>query len=625
MVAEQKQFALKIGKRQFVLSDLVFFAVFLAVACFFIVSAPYGLTVTDEVQYQFVCSRLMAGEKLFADNWLIMGMQTMFQYLPFRIYYALLGSVDGLVLAMRYVYVGIKLIFCAYVYLRLRKYGLWGVYAAVFFVGTDLFGIKTMNYYSISAQTVLLVGMLLFIKKDQNPICWCLAGFFFSCCVLASPPIAVLWLLYSVLVGFRVLIKKRERPFLEAYGFILSGKVWLYMMFGICVAAVLFLLLCIVFFTGSNFPAIISGIRSIFDFVSSGTVAGSTFLSVRLYKLSRYAEMMHPALLILSAIVFIGGLILRRFTEKAEKLCVVLLGFLCAGITIRLLLLPYKMVGDASGECGCHPLMPVLPALAAYVFSKNRNRRVFSFLILCMAVALVSDIFSNNSIGALMLPGCVPSVLLLREYWLEQRAVPNEEAKKNKKRKTKKQKNNEIVFRKVWCATACTLLVLFPVSEVWHYVYMARLHETERMFVRSEAPLDAAIESGVLKGVITTAELKENYEKSVRDAEKCRALCKQALLVIDYDTSVYVNAGVPVSTPFLHYLTYSWAREEAWWAAHPEKRPDVVYVPFFTLSYIPYESITPQEYISYFEQNADVTVTEGEIGYIVTVDSWNRS
>ena len=619
MMRKLNQNPLKNDMRKQRLFDLVFVFVFLAAAACFVLTAPLGITSTDEVQYQFVCCRLMAGEKLFADNWLIVGMQPLFQYLPFRIFYALLGGVDGIVLAMRYLYIAVKLIFFVYIYCRLRKYTLWAVFAAAFFAGTDLFGIKTISYYSICPQCILLVGMLLFYREDARPVHWILAGFFLSCGVLVFPPVAAVWLLYCCLTAVRHAAKKRGKPFLAQYDYVLSPRVWRWMLVGICAAAILFFILCALFFTGTDLRAILVGLRSISGFFGDGPLARMSFLAIRASKLKRYLRFMHPALVILTAAAFAGGLIVRRKAVGAQRFFFVALCVLCAAIAVRLLLLPYTKFRDASGDCSCHPLLLAVPALQAYVFTKNKDRRLFGFLLLAIAVSFVADVYSMNALGAFLLPGCVPSVLLLRAYYLEQRTRPAAEVKK----KTGKSRKSSVLVRNAWGIAVCALFVLFPVLEAGHYVYMARLYETERLLVQTDAPLDAKIETGILKGVVTTREIKDNYDKSVRDAETCRRMCKNALFVIDYDTSVYVNAGCPVSTPFLHYLTADYGREEAWWALHPDKRPDVVYIPFFTLSYISHETMSAQEYLQYFREHADITVTEGEIGYFVRIRAWN--
>ncbi len=619
MIGMRNQNPLKDDGQKQRLFDLVFAFVFIAAAACFILTAPYGITNADEVQYQFVCRRLMAGEKLFADNWLIVGMQSVFQYLPFRVYYALRGSTEGIVLAMRYLYIAVKLIFCTYIYLRLRKYALWAVFAAVFFAGTDLFGIKTISYYSICPQCILIVGMLLFLRENAKPIHWILAGFFLSCGVLAFPPAAGVWLVYCVLAAVRVRAKKRGKTLLARYDFVLSGRVWLWMLVGIGVTAILFFALCALFFTGTDVRAVLVGLKAILGFWGPGPLSNISFWGIRISKLRRYVRFMHPALVILTAVVFAGGLLVRRKRPEAQKPLFILLCFLCGVITLRLILLPYTTFRDASGDCSCHPLMVAVPALQAYAFTKNRNRRLFGFLTFTIVLSCITDVYSMNSFGAFLLPGCVPSVLLLREYYQEMRTQPDAGMKKKRTRAGR----SAASVRKARSAAVCALLILFPALEVGHYAYTARLHEVERIFVRSDAPLDARVETGVLKGVLTTRELKENYDKSVLDAETCRKLCNNTLFVIDYDTTVYMNADCPAATPFLHYLTDSYAREEAWWTLHPEKRPDLVYIPFFTLSYITHETMSPQEYLAYFEENADITVTEGEIGYFVRILSWH--
>ncbi len=597
-------------------SDVLFFVLFALLALYFFTTANTGITISDETQYQYVCQRLMRGEKLIADNWMIVGMQTVFQYLPFRAYVLLHGGTQGLILAMRYFYVCVKLCFFLYIYARLREHGFWALAAGVLFVGTDLFGIKTASYYSICVQTVSLTGMALFMHPKEKKFCSVAAGFIFSCSVLVVPVAAAVWVFYSALVLLRAASGKRKDRFLKNYDFILSPRRWVYIFIGICSCALLFLILCAVFFTGVDLSAITSGVKIIFRFVNSSAADGTSFSRIRLSKILTYTRLYHPALLILFAAALIAGMILRRFTSKYNRICFAVMGLLAAALNIRLLLLPEHSLADASGECVSHPLMISLLAAAAYVYTKEKNRRLFAFLALSFSVSLVFDAYSNNSFGSMLLSGSVPAVLLLKAYCTEQWAEI-----KSAEKTVKKPRTNHTAL-KISGAALCAILVLFSGTEIWHYAYMARFHETERLFVRSAAPLDAKIESGALKGVLTTEELKENYEKSVRDTEKIRRICKNTFLSVDYDTSVYLNADLPVASPIPHFFGNDWSREEIWWEMHPEKRPDVVYVPFTTLSYIDYYDPSPEEKIAYFENKAAVSVTEGEFGYILRIDRW---
>ena len=55
---------------------------------------------------------------------------------------------------------------------------------------------------------------------------------------------------------------------------------------------------------------------------------------------------------------------------------------------------------------------------------------------------------------------------------------------------------------------------------------------------------------------------------------------------------------------------------------HPEKRPDIAYVPFSTLSYLEFGDIPAEEKLSYLREHAEIEVTKGEIGYIVEINRW---
>ena len=151
---------------------------------------------------------------------------------------------------------------------------------------------------------------------------------------------------------------------------------------------------------------------------------------------------------------------------------------------------------------------------------------------------------------------------------------------------------------------------------------MSRLLETEHLFLHSDAPIDVIIGRGVLKGIVTSAKVAENYEKAASDAEELRNLCKNRLYVIDYDTFVCLNAGLRYSVPFLHIFTDQWNLEADWWKLYTEKQPDVGYILNFSLSYIYYSRETPEDKLSHLESMAQITVAEGKIGYIVHIDLW---
>ena len=590
--------------------------------------------------------RLLKGDRLFSDDWMIGNLNAVFTYLPYRVYVMLFGGPEGVLLALRYLYYAIKMLLFLYLYLSLREYGAWGVLAGALCMGTDLFGIKTTSYYSVCLNAAVLAGMILFVKRRTVPICHMAAGFLFSCAVIAEPQTALVWLLYSLLVFMAWFLGKRGKPVLKDYTFILSPKAWRNLLYGICAAVVVFLFLCAICFTGTDLKDVFAGLSTMLTYVTFDTAVGYSTTLLRLMKVVKYAFLYNPVLFVMFFVVFIVAVPLHRFTKKHEKLWFSLLVILFMLMSVRLILLPFESEGplpfewitmaffpldDASGECASHPMLLFFIALAAYAFTKERNRRLLAFMLLSFAVSAAVDAFSNNTFGSMLLIASVPSVLLIRDYFKEQWVLRFEQRPETKENKGKvpamkdpEQKSAAKEKRRIG-GYACLLLVLvcfIPSFEIWHWFYMGHMHETERGYCASDAPLDTGIEDGVLKGIITTRELAENYGKSVADAAAIQETGREKLWVIDYDTTVYFNVGVSVCSPAIHLTGSFWGTEEAWWEMYPEKRPDIAYVPFSTLSYLEFGDISSEEKLSYLREHAEIEVTEGEIGYIVKINHW---
>ena len=636
---------ISIGKFRIRFSDCLFLLVFLFLAIYSFAKAPYGITNSDESLFQLYNYRLLKGDHLFSDDWMIGNLTSVFTYLPYRVYTMIFGGPEGVLLALRYLYYAIKMLFFLYLYFRLREYGAWGVLAGAICMGTDLFGMKTTSYYSVCLNAVVLAGMFLFVKRRTAPIYLIAAGFLFSCAVIVEPQTALVWLLYSLLVLIVWFLGKRGKPVLKDYTFILSPKVWRNLLYGICAAAVMFLFSCAICFTGTDLKDIFSGLSTMLTYATFDTAVGYSTTLLRLMKVVKYAFLYNPVLFLAFFVVFIVAVPLHRFTKKHEKLWFSLLVVLFMLMSVRLILLPFESDGplpfelitmaffpldDASGECASHPMLLFFIAFAAYTFTKERSRRLFAFMLLSFAVSAAVDIFSNNTFGSMLLIASVPSVLLIRDYFKEQWALRFErrtETKENKGnasavnspgKSAAKEKPRISGYACLWLALICFI----PSFEIWHWFYMGHMHETERGYCASDAPLDTRIEDGVLKGIITTRELAENNEKSVADAVTINETGREKLWVIDYDTTVYFNAGVSVCSPAIHLTGDFWGTEEAWWEMHPEKRPDIAYVPFSTLSYLEFGDISSEEKLSYLREHAEIEVTEGKIGYIVKINRW---
>ena len=609
-----------IGRFEIGAADAAALLVFALMCVLLFMTAPYGVTEADEPLYQVYEQRLMKGDRLFYDDWTLTPFSTIFNFLPFAAFYHLSSGAEGSLLALRYFFVFLKLFaFCA-VYLSLRKHGRWAVLAACVFTGAFAFGIKTLNYYFVCGCALLFTGMVLFVKKQNSPFSVAAAGFVFSLAVLAEPSIAAIWIIYTLIVIVRAAVKKKNPGTKGRYDFVLSFSVWKNFLFGVLIAAGALFVLCAAFFMRAPLDGLRQGFMNALNDPerSNGFVE---LLKVRLNMISLYAGFFHPSrfwsfIALLPVFIIVG-----RFKKKAAPVFFIILTVLYAAMTLRLLFYPMSEVGFAVGETICHPLPLCLLALCAYSYTRHKNERLFAFLLFGFAASVFGDIISMTAFGAFSEVTAVPAVLIIRDYYLELK----EDLPSGEKNVSLKKNGKKASSFKTFSAALTVLFVFACAAEAAHFAYIINLHETERLFVKSEEPLDSAIGSGAFKGIITTREIAENYEKSVRDCAIISKLCENRLYVADLAPSVYLDSDelIAAHSPYYYYQE-GWDRVSAWWEMHPEKRPDVIYIPYIKLSYLDYPDSTVDEKLDWLSERAEIEVTNGEAGAVVKILAWRE-
>ena len=593
---------IKIGKFTFTFADIAALLVFIAAAVFFAVNARYGSNEADETLYQTVCYRLSRGDKLFADDWMFIT-SAYFQYIPYRIACLICGGTEGIILVLRYFYLAVKMLFFIYIYCSLRNRGFWAVLAAALYCGTDLFGMKTMDFYSICANAALITGVILFVRRYTGPLPYVFAGFVFSCAVIVQPGTALVWAGYCVLVLAVWFAGKKGKKVLSGYEFILSPRVWRYLLFGVLGAAALFFIVSAAFFTGTDIKAILLGIGQLLELFGRRTAAGYSLAWIRLNKPVMYAVMYQPVMLILFLVLLAAACILPRKNHKLEKPLFCALFLLFIGLSVHLILYPVESTGNTVGESCSHPLLLCLLAVPLYARTKEKDRSAFAFLMFSFALSLAVDIFSNNTFGSVLLVGDIPAVLLLRDYVREQSAPAPEKKKKPLKNR--------------YAAVLYAFVAFIAAFEVWHYGYMTTLPALEARLNGSYAPLDTVVSAGVYKGAVTTAELSAFCEQTARDAARAGAICEKGLYVADYDVTAYLSADADVYSPWAQVFQ-NWQGEEVWWQTHGW--PDVVYIPYSALSYEE-DVASAEEKLAYFRSKGEFRVERGEAGYILKLIS----
>ena len=214
--------------------DISAFAVFVALALWmFLYAIRVSVDMPDESFYYTIPQRLMQADRLLVDEWHVSQLSSLFQYLPYRLFVWISGSTEGIILFLRSLSVSISLLFYWFVYIKLRKYTVFGIAAAFlmsFWFPSNVF---QFTYCNLPAYFMMALGLVLFLNPKKRPL-WQLiiVGLIVACLVVAQPLYVLLYLLFSILC----LIRAVRPSILETYDFFFNKKTWLGITIGCMIA-----------------------------------------------------------------------------------------------------------------------------------------------------------------------------------------------------------------------------------------------------------------------------------------------------------------------------------------------------------------------------------------------------
>ena len=403
--------------------DIAALAAFAAVWLFYICIVRYGVCFPDEHFYVTVAQRFVQGDRPLVDEWHFSQFSCVFLCLPYRLYTALRGSTDGIILFLRGLFVLCNAVFYWFMYLRLRAYRWSALLASLLFCAYIPGGLFACNYYTMAIRLLMAACLLLFSEK-QTVLTHAAAGVLLSCAVLYQPGLALVFAAYSVLVWTRFFLRRKGKRFAEEYALCLSVRTWRTLTLSVLACAAVFLTWLL---ARSGLRNILAGLPDLFtdpefDFYVPGETFG--FLSRAMKNAADVygAACLVPALviLILSAAYACGAFRARREPARMVLFCLGAAVWMCSCIY------PFRQRGSALTDS----FFTMIPApmlwfgLVCYLLCEKKDKRLFGFWIVGAVSSVCIDVFSNNDLSLGFPIAYIADLVFCTELVRELRAGP---------------------------------------------------------------------------------------------------------------------------------------------------------------------------------------------------------
>lgn len=215
---------------------------------------PYSVNTWDESFCLSLGHRLAKGDSLFAHEWHVTQMSGLFQ-LPFmKLFFALNETTDGMVLYFRWIYLIFHACWSILLYCQMKRYCGAGVAACFYLLYVPIM-LMVPTYLSVSFGSIVLLE-LLFAKAEtfSYPRYICI-GVLFTFALVACPHVAILYVLYTVMVFGKLVLKYVEKTEVSVN---FSLKTWLVITLAMGVVGLIFLAIIL---KGSSLGEVIRNIK----------------------------------------------------------------------------------------------------------------------------------------------------------------------------------------------------------------------------------------------------------------------------------------------------------------------------------------------------------------------------
>ena len=243
-------------KRNERIKKMVAVGVLIIAALFMLNRTKYGYIYNDEPFILTLSHRLIKGDVFLYDEWQPTQLTGFLNYPWMILFTATHNNTDGMILFFRYIYVVLNFVSLLFVYLRLSNYSKKPLITGAACLYLLLF--SSMDILTVSYNFYSLTGLLLFVTlciTGQSNIEYLFAGILFSVATLASPYLAIVFVLYYLFFSLNHFVLKKDisKNLIDITKMVL---------FGVILSVVVFI--CFLYGTGGNISKMLNTVSYIF-------------------------------------------------------------------------------------------------------------------------------------------------------------------------------------------------------------------------------------------------------------------------------------------------------------------------------------------------------------------------
>lgn len=585
------------------LPDITFAAVAVLLVLYYLRLSRCGVNVRDEWSFIIVAQRLVNGDIPFVHDRTPVILSCFFLYPPVRLFYSLTGAYTGVILFVRWFYVAVHAVFSAGIYLSLRRYRWFAIFAAVNYMCFIPNEIYSLYYNSISLMGITAFCLLLFVGKEPGKLRLAAAGLALACAVMALPHLAILYFLWTASVFIVFFLKRRNDGLFSSLPIYAAPKGWAVITAGIVTCA-----LCVLIglLTRTTLPDLLKALPEFIAY--SNYTAQNVFKLSRLYDLLRMTGYIPPFLLLVLFILLAAD----RQRYRHRSFYMIAASAALAAIYVALYVDYFRGGLFFNGRNLSTNFLAVnmraapfyLIGFFAFFLTEKKNWRLFSFLSVCAAFSVLRDLSSNVVVGLGGAGADIAAALLLCELfrkWCSRSAI--EETPQTKKQ-----------FAALLCVLPVCLALLS--ESTW------KLAGKDYAFIESNAsllrtPLSEELAEGPMKGIRTTMKGKIIYQDTLSDLKPMRETASSVYIagttIFGY---LYLDLACPAdSTVFDLQKTEPF--QLPYWEQFPEKVPDCIYISFYDMDSLSANRDSAEQLISIFGSRFTFTTEQGKAGYIL--------